>query len=206
MIVEQYGLVYRRVTENDLEMLRYWRNQDFIRQTMQFQTYITPSMQKAWFNRINNKYNYYFIIEHEGKKVGMINCKDTEPDSRVAEGGIFIWDKDYWGTPVPAYAAFTMLEAVFEIFNSGNASIATVAKDNKTAIDFNEKLGYEVKGATPDGNYLKLYLTRERYFSHCKKLMKAAAILNPGKGNFKLTATPGELLADEINHYLKSRS
>jgi hypothetical protein len=68
MIVEQYGLKYTRVTEQDLETLRYWRNQSFIRNTMQFKDYITPVMQKTWFQKVNNKYNYYFIIQHESKK------------------------------------------------------------------------------------------------------------------------------------------
>ena len=62
MIVEQYGLRYLRVTKNDLELLRYWRNQQYIRDTMQFKEYITPDMQKSWFEKINNKSNYYFII------------------------------------------------------------------------------------------------------------------------------------------------
>ena len=68
MIVEQYGLKYSRVTGQDLEILRYWRNQSYIRNTMQFKEYISPLMQKAWFQKINNKNNYYFIIQHEQKK------------------------------------------------------------------------------------------------------------------------------------------
>lgn len=52
MIVEQYGLIYSRVTEQDLETLRYWRNQSFIRDTMQFKDYITPTMQKNWFQKL----------------------------------------------------------------------------------------------------------------------------------------------------------
>jgi hypothetical protein len=99
MIVEQYGLKYSRVTGQDLETLRYWRNQSYIRNTMQFKEYISPLMQKAWFQKINNKNNYYFIIEHEQKKIGLINCKDSS-ESKVAEGGIFIWDTSYWGSSI----------------------------------------------------------------------------------------------------------
>ena len=57
MIVEQYGLTYLRVTEEDLETLRYWRNQSFIRDTMQFKEYITPKMQMDWFNATILKQN-----------------------------------------------------------------------------------------------------------------------------------------------------
>ncbi|MES2762993.1 MAG: GNAT family N-acetyltransferase [Bacteroidota bacterium] len=204
MIVEQYGLKYSRVTENDLELLRYWRNQSYIRDTMQFKEYITPQMQKAWFAKINNKHNYYFIIEHDHKKVGLINCKDAAPDTKLAEGGIFIWEKNYWGTSVPAFASLTMLQAVFEIFKSGDGSIATVACNNKVALDFNEMLGYEITGKTSDGNYYKLHLTKEKYQLHCKRLIKAAAILNEGKSHFVMHATAGDTLADEINQYIEN--
>ena len=206
MIVEQYGLRYLRVTENDLELLRYWRNQSYIRNTMQFKEYITPKMQKAWFDKINNKHNYYFIIEDKGKKVGLINCKDAEPNTKLAEGGIFIWEKSYWGTTVPAFASLTMLQAVFEVFQSGEASIATVACDNKVALDFNEKLGYEIKGKTEDGNYYKLLLTKEKYLSHSKKLIRAAAILDEEKSHFVLRAEASPILADEINQYIQKNN
>lgn len=205
MIVKQYGVTYHRVGAKDLETLRYWRNQEFIRNTMQFKEYITPVMQQAWFEKINNKFNYYFIIEHEGKKIGLINCKDTEPDTRVAEGGIFIWEKNYWGTPVPALASLTLLQAVFEVFKTGEASIATVACDNKRALEFNLMLGYSIKDTTPDGQYYKLILTRERYDSHCRKLIRAAGILHRDDAEFKVSGMALSTQVDEINQHILSR-
>ncbi len=203
MIVKQYGVIYHRVLEKDLEVLRYWRNQSFIRNTMQFKDYITPSMQKQWFHKINDAFNYYFIIEHQGKKVGLINCKDTAPDTRLAEGGIFIWEKSYWGTSIPVFASLTMLQAVFEVFKSGDASVATVAIDNKKALDFNLMLGYEMKEISADGNWAKLYLTREKYNMHCRKFIKAASILHKDDADFKIFGEPNEKQADQINQYLK---
>jgi UDP-4-amino-4,6-dideoxy-N-acetyl-beta-L-altrosamine N-acetyltransferase len=202
MIVEQYGLKYTRVTEQDLETLRYWRNQSYIRNTMQFKEYISPLMQKVWFQKINNKNNYYFIIEHEQKKIGLINCKDSS-ESKVAEGGIFIWDTSYWGSSTPAYASLTMLQAVFDVFKSGDSSIATVAINNEKAIDFNLMLGYKITGKTPDETCYKLYLTKEDYNLKTKKLIKAAALLYGGNSEFKLTAEINEKQTEEINNYLK---
>lgn len=200
MIVEQYGLRYVRVLEEHLEVLRYWRNQEFIRNTMQFRDYITPKMQSLWFQKINNKYNYYFIIEHDNKKIGLISCKDTEPDTKIAEGGIFIWDKSYWGTMIPAFASLTMLQAVFEYFKSGEESVITVANNNKVALDFNISLGYEIKDENE--GFCKLYLTKEKYNTRCKKLIKAAAIYNKENAEFVLNATPSDLLINEINNYI----
>ena len=204
MIVEQYGLKYTRIAESDLELVRYWRNQDYIRNVMQYKEYITPQMQKTWFKKIDNKSNYYFIIHHNGNKIGLINCKETGSNLHIAEGGIFIWEKKYWGTNIPAFASLSMLQAVFEIFKSGTSSMATVAIENEKALSFNKMLGYEIVGATEDGSCYKLLLTIERYFLKTKKILKAANLLSDNNSEFKLYAEVNEKQTDEINNYIKS--
>ncbi|GIV29855.1 MAG: hypothetical protein KatS3mg028_0921 [Bacteroidia bacterium] len=200
MIVKQYGLTYIRVREEDIELIRYWRNRDFIRHTMQFQEYITPSMQKQWFEKINNKYNYYFLMEYENKKIGLINCKDTDAN-RVAEGGIFLWEKEYWNTPIPALASLTMLEAIFEEFESGDTSIITVLKTNTHALKFNQYLGYSI--FYENERIYKLKLTKEDYYAKTYKLKKAAQILaGKEQSQIQIIAEPSELLDDKINEYL----
>ena len=203
MIVKQYGLVYKRIQEEDIELVRYWRNRPFIRNTMQFQEYITEEMQKEWFKKINNKYNYYFLIEYESKKIGLISCKDTNTE-RVAEGGIFIWDKAYWQTPIPALASLTMLEAIFEEFKSGDTSVITVLKDNSVALKFNQYLGYTIY--YEDEKVYKLKLTLKDYFAKTYKLKKAAALLvGKEKSRMEIIAEPSDLLDDKINAYLLSK-
>jgi hypothetical protein len=202
MIVEQYGLKYSRLTEHDLELVRYWRNQSFIRDIMQFREYITPEMQRNWFQKINNKFNYYMIIHHGNNKVGMINCKDTEMGQKIAEGGIFIWDKNYWSTPIPVFAALTVLECVFEVFRSGEASVATISPKNEKALSFNKLLGYRYHETAPNG-FHRLILTKEDYFHTTVKLKKAAQLYTSGNTKISIKAEPGELLADEINAFLK---
>lgn len=204
MIVRQYGLVYKRVAEEDIELIRYWRNRDFIRKTMQFQEYITRRMQQQWFQKINNKYNYYFIVEtEEGKKIGLINCKDTN-ENRVAEGGIFFWDASYWNTLIPAYASLTMLEAIFEIFQSGDISVITVLKNNPHALHFNKLLGYSIYSENEKSYQLKL--TKTDYFEKTYRLKKAAQLsVGKEKSKIEITAEPSPLLDDKINEYLMCR-
>lgn len=201
MIVKQYGITYIRVCEEHLELIRYWRNKPFIRNTMQYQDYITYNMQQEWFRKINNKYNYYFILEHEEKKIGLINCKDTN-EQGVAEGGIFFWDMSYWNTPVPSLAALTMLEVIFEIFESGDTSIITVLKENKHALYFNKYLGYSVY--YEDDKVYKLKLTKEDYFNKTKRLIRAAKIyMGKERSMIVIDAEPSDLLTEKINDYLR---
>jgi RimJ/RimL family protein N-acetyltransferase len=204
MIAEQYGITYIRVSIEHIELIRYWRNQAFIRDTMLFHDYITPEMQLKWFNSINNKENYYFIIEVAGKKIGMINCKNADPITREAEGGIFIWDLEYWNTPIPVFASLTMLEGVFELFDAAGASIATVKKDNIKAIQFNKQLGYEIESESAESNFVKLKLTKERYFEKTSKLKRAASIYSNNQSKLVVKITESnDLLSDEIIEYIK---
>ncbi len=202
MIIEQYGIKLSRIAKNDLELIRTWRNQPFIRDTMQFKEHITAEMQTAWFEKINNKYNYYFLIEIDNKKIGLINCKDTEPNTKIAEGGIFIWDKAYWGTPIPVFASLTILQCIFEVFKVGDSSIVTVSKENKRALTFNKILGYTLLHTSKDNEFIKLRLTKEDYFKKTKRLKKAAANYCNGNSHIKIIATQSELLLDEINNYI----
>lgn len=203
MIVEQYGLKYTRISHSDLEIVRYWRNQSYIRDTMQFKEYITPKMQENWFKSIDNRHNYYFMIHYQNQKIGLINCKSVSSDSDISEGGIFIWQKDFWNTSIPAYASLSMLQAVFEVFKSGSGSLATISVNNKKALNFNKMLGYEIVGTTPDGEFYKLKLTIENYFVKTKRLIRAAQIASGFESDFKLTAEFSEKQTDEINDYIR---
>lgn len=203
MIVEQYGLRYIRVSEQDLELIRYWRNKDFIRDTMQFREYITPEMQKKWFQKINNKYNYYFIIEADNQKIGLLNYKDPAPNTKTAEGGIFIWEQDYWGTPIPVLASLTMLECMYEVLNLSDNSMVTVAKNNKRALTFNKMLGYEIFDTYKNDLFYKLILTKERYFEKTSKLKKAAELYCKGNTQIKIIASDSDLLSTDLNSYIR---
>jgi hypothetical protein len=70
LILKQYGVTLTRIQEKDIELIRYWRNQSDIVNFMEYKNYIFPEAQKKWFASIDNKLNYYFIIEFENKKIG----------------------------------------------------------------------------------------------------------------------------------------
>ena len=73
MKISKYGIDLVRLTEEDIEMLRQWRNSPQIQQFMEYREEITAEMQKKWFDSINNVNNFYFIIHFEGQKIGLIN-------------------------------------------------------------------------------------------------------------------------------------
>src|ERR1043165_6484146 len=97
MILQRGNIKLVRLTEDHIELVRQWRNAPEIQQAMEYREYITPGMQKRWFETINNKNNNYFLIEAAEGFIGLINARDIDWEKNITHnGGIFIWDKQYF--------------------------------------------------------------------------------------------------------------
>ena len=144
IVLEQYGVKLTRLQLKDIELVRYWRNQSNIANYMEYRNYITPQSQIKWFKKINNPYNYYFIIEYENKKVGLINSKDYNPNMGFGEGGIFIWDKNYIDSFVAIYSTLCLLNFVFFELKANTISMIRVLSNNQKAINYNKMIGYKL--------------------------------------------------------------
>ena len=75
MVIEKYGVKLKRLEEQDIEMVRLWRNSEHVKQYMEFKDYITIEMQKKWFNSLNQSQDYFFIIYHHNYPVGLTEIK-----------------------------------------------------------------------------------------------------------------------------------
>lgn len=204
LTIKQYGVTLSRITANDIELLRYWRNQQSVKMYMDYREYITPEMQTKWFESVNNKYNYYFIIEFEGKKVGMINAKNFSYENGFGEGGIFIWDADYINSFAAVFSTLCLLNFVFFKVKLCKYSHARILRDNDRAIHYNQLIGYKLLGAQ-ENVYNQLYeLTMEDYVKNGAKLNKAAEMLNNGNAELVYTGSVNEKNLEEINALLKN--
>ena len=167
----KYGITLSRITENDIELVRQWRNHPDIMKTMQFRDFITPEMQKKWFHSINNNNNFYYIIQFKNDKIGMINNKNVDWTERTSEAGIFIWDESHDFAPL--LASLLLCEAGFYILQGGNSFVRTLRTNNK-AIDYNLMLGYELYKDDPSEATQLYRLTCENFENNARKLREAA--------------------------------
>jgi len=176
MKVSKYGIDLVRLTEEDIELVRSWRNSPQIRQFMEFKDEITPEMQKKWFDSVNNVNNFYFIILFEGQKIGLINSSNIDWDNITSDGGIFLWEEKYYETFVPVWASLIELETTFFIFNATESYIKTL-NDNQRAIKLNTHLGYELINGQEEVYNQEYLLTKDNFIRKSKKIRKAAAML-----------------------------
>lgn len=139
MELTNYGITLRRLTEDKIEKVRQWRNDPKISSTMFFQDYITPEMQKKWFDRIKDV-DLYFIIVFQDEEIGLINVKDIDYKKRMGETGVFIYEDKYLNTDVAYRAHLVMFDYIYEKLNFAN-TYSHIRKDNTRASRFIVFLG-----------------------------------------------------------------
>jgi RimJ/RimL family protein N-acetyltransferase len=180
MKLTKYGITLNRLRAEDIELVRQWRNSPLINQFMEYRENITPEMQRDWFKSVDNFENFYFIIEYQGEKIGLINSSQIDWDTVSSEGGIFLWDEKYYETFVPVWASLCLLETTYFMLGAGKSVIKTL-NDNERAKKLNIHLGYELQPGQEDV-YNQIYvLTPESFSRHAPRLIKAATLL-AGKG------------------------
>ncbi len=203
--LEQYEVKLTRLTLADIELVRKWRNSNFVNSNMLLSKKITKKEQLAWFEQINNAYNYYFIIEFEGEKVGLINAKNFNPDFGFGEGGIFIGEPKFESSFAAVYASLCLLNFVFYGLDSIDRSRIRIRKDNERAIQYNKLLGYKIVSENPKEESVLLELTRTDYFSKGIKLNNAAQIFCEDKSTLKWRGNPSDKNLPEINTFLTTK-
>jgi len=162
MILKKYGVVLNRLTHDKIELVRNWRNDPKIAKYMEFRDYITPEMQEKWFKTIDNDNNYFFIIEYEGKEIGLSNLKDIDWEQKIGEGGIFIYDDTYLNSDVSFRVSLCGLDFDFETLNLERVK-AHILSDNKRAIQYNKMLGFELQPNQENIENQLYYLEKEKY-------------------------------------------
>lgn len=169
----KYGITLKRITIDDIEIIRQWRNSDEIQRNMHFRKYITKRMQKKWFHSIDNINNFYYLIEYKGEKIGLFNEKNIDWENKTSETGLFIANINYINTQIPILASLCLSEIGFYIIQ-GEKSYIRILKNNLQAIEYSLSFGYELCENQQSEN-LQLYeLTRQNFEEKGKKLLYAA--------------------------------
>lgn len=176
MIFSRYGITFHFLKEEDLELVRKWRNDPVVSGNHEFRDQITPEMQRDWFKSIRNINNLYLVIEFEGQKIGVINLKNIDWDARTGEGGVFFPDPKFHQTPLPAIISYVTTEIMFVVLEL-NVAYAHVLKQNKSTQEFIKMLGYVLMPNQEDLNNQQYQISCESFEKHGQKLKKAMKVL-----------------------------
>jgi UDP-4-amino-4,6-dideoxy-N-acetyl-beta-L-altrosamine N-acetyltransferase len=169
IVISGFGIHLKRIEECDLELIRFWRNSDYVKQYMAFRDYISPEMQLAWFKRIDNKYNHYFLIIVENTPVGLANIKDIDYEEKRGENGIFLSSPELVDGDLGVRAIILLLDFAFNQLGLTQLH-QTIIKANRAAQNLNKHLGVNI--VESDNGISKGILLKNDYFSKTNKIRK----------------------------------
>jgi RimJ/RimL family protein N-acetyltransferase len=172
----KYGIILERLKEEDIELVRQWRNSDPVRLNMKYRELITPGQQKQWFNSINNLQVNYFMIYYQGEKIGLLNDKNIDWESRTSESGIFLGRTEYYNTFVPYLVSVAGIESSFSL-TGWNKQYAHILRSNTNAIRFNLQLGYQLCEGEEENDHQWYEMTRMSFEQKAGKIRKAVKLI-----------------------------
>jgi len=190
MIVESGDFSFHSITEDNLEMVRQWRNSEFVRTNMIFQDIISEEQQKQWYKRISNINNIYFVAHFKQTPFGVMNYKNINWKKNEAEAGIFVGSKEYIQTQIPSAAAVLLMH--FTFFAIGMEKIySEILKNNQSVIFYNTGLGFSFLREEQNVQWWEL---QKKIFSEkTMKLLNAAKIISNHQHQWKISLFPDDI-------------
>jgi UDP-4-amino-4,6-dideoxy-N-acetyl-beta-L-altrosamine N-acetyltransferase len=148
----------RDLVPADSDNLFAWRNLPDIRRWMYTDHEISPEEHARWFEAASRDASRkYWIIELDGRPVGLANLADIAPAHRKATWAYYLADAAVRGRGVGAYVEYLVIEHVFSELKLGKLW-CEVLIDNKGVIKLHETFGFQrealfrehvVKGGAP---------------------------------------------------------
>lgn len=191
MHCSNYGITLINLTERDLELVRNWRNDPLVVRNHAFRQYISSEQQQQWFRSIRNIHHAYFVIQYQGKKVGVINARNIEWDRLEFESGIFIPDPLVYHTEVPAIVSVMATDLFFRIFR-WKKIYAHILKKNLPVIRYNQTLGYELCAGEEEMDNQLYELTPDRFYRNVGKLLDSLPELTGRENTPVILIEPGD--------------
>jgi UDP-4-amino-4,6-dideoxy-N-acetyl-beta-L-altrosamine N-acetyltransferase len=171
MQISNFGIILKSITQADLEMIRIWRNSEYVRPFMSYDQEITPAMQQKWFGSLELSKDLYFIISINNISIGVINLKDINHHQNTAEAGIFIGDTGFMNTIIPVLATLTLMEFAFQVLKLSSLR-AKIKTDNEKVIRFNNSIGYELE-KEQNSKKFHYYSTSKELFENATRALRA---------------------------------
>jgi UDP-4-amino-4,6-dideoxy-N-acetyl-beta-L-altrosamine N-acetyltransferase len=132
----------RLLEVDDIELVRNWRNSTDVAPYMYNEEYISEEQQIKWFEKISNENSsLYWIIEYEGKKLGLASLTGIDDTLSSCYWAFYLGDLSVRGGGIGAKIEFSILEYVFEELKL-NKLRCEVFVSNDKVIKMHEKFGF----------------------------------------------------------------
>jgi UDP-4-amino-4,6-dideoxy-N-acetyl-beta-L-altrosamine N-acetyltransferase len=155
----------KKIDQNDIEILRSWRNSDDVSKFMISKTKISKDDQLNWYKQISNDSSgYYWVIMLKNKiKIGYASLTKINNLNYTAEPGLYIGDKNYRNTFYGIEAFYYLLDFAFNHIQLKEIK-GMVMISNQPALKMNKQFGFKILN-TYD-NFHEISLKKEDFLDN----------------------------------------
>ena len=142
-----------KITHEDLEIIRNWRNSIEVSQFMYTDDYITRENQLKWFSKISNlQDSFYWLIKFKNFKIGLVSITDIDKINSSCNWAFYIGDEDYRNIGAGVKTEFLLIERVFNNFNLEILNCEVIST-NFQVLNLHKKFGF--KEVSYNKNHIK---------------------------------------------------
>ncbi|MGL5291909.1 MAG: GNAT family N-acetyltransferase [Vibrionaceae bacterium] len=131
----------RPISREDLQLIRYWRNLEHVREQMLVPKMISSAEHLRWFDTLDPDTCQHFIYSLDDVDIGSINLNRINNKQKTCEVGIFCGHSGYLTHWINVWASLQLYEYAFENLALERA-FAVVLNHNQAALRFNHQLGF----------------------------------------------------------------
>lgn len=135
------NVILRELTLDDIELVRKWRNSEEVASYMYNERQITPEEQIDWFNCIDRDKSKYWIIEYDGRKLGLASLNNIDKTLQSCYWAFYLGDTSVRGAGIGAKVEYNVLTYVFETLNLKKLRCEVFVTNDKV-IKMHEKFGF----------------------------------------------------------------
>ena len=149
----------RGIDKEDLPLFVSWLNDPDVRRYLSLYTPLSNAQEEKWFEDLANHClaEQPLMIEvldnGKWKALGDISYLNVDQQSRNAELGVFIGDKEFWGKSIGTKAISLMLDHGFKTLNFHRVYLR-VFEPNQRGIHCYEKIGFKHEGNMREAYFL----------------------------------------------------
>jgi UDP-4-amino-4,6-dideoxy-N-acetyl-beta-L-altrosamine N-acetyltransferase len=162
------NLVLRSLIEDDLDLLRGWRNDPQVNEHLLNRGHISSEAQLDWFIRIDPEESLYLIAEKEDVPFGLIYATGINWAERSFWGNIIVGNPEFRNSHVPVKMVLMFMWYFFHElgFDVCNSKVMTA---NTHATLLNKAMGFEL---VSEGDGIRTErCTSKEFFTHGKRLL-----------------------------------
>jgi UDP-4-amino-4,6-dideoxy-N-acetyl-beta-L-altrosamine N-acetyltransferase len=137
---------FTRLAYEDIELVRTWRNSEFVSRYMYRDDQISREQQERWFEKVNADPGcHYWIIEREGEKLGLASITAIDHLNKRCFWAFYLKGEEYAGSGIGAIVEYYVIQYAFETLQM-NKICCEVFSFNEKVILLHEKFGFRKEG------------------------------------------------------------